>query len=128
VKKSNWRIALAASIFSSIFAGTIIVRADDAPTTEPTKQATSRPAAIRLEQPYKLIPDLTDDQKVQIAEIHKKANEDVKAIRDKEDDDIRAILTDDQKAELNKILEEKRERAAEKAKQKKAATTDPAGG
>ena len=128
MKKSNWRIALAASIFSVAVGEAILGRADDAPTTEPAKHATSRPAAIRLEQPYRQLTDLTDDQKTQIAEIHKKADDDVKAIRDKEDDDIRAILTDDQKAELNKILEEKREKAAEKAKQKKAAATEPAGG
>jgi Spy/CpxP family protein refolding chaperone len=126
--KRNRRIALAASIFAVAFAIAIASQADDAPTTEPVKHATSRPSAIRLEQPYKQLSDLTDDQKVQIAQIHKKANEDVKAIRDKEDDDIRALLTDDQKAELNKLLEEKREKAAEKMKDKKAAATEPAGG
>jgi Spy/CpxP family protein refolding chaperone len=121
-------VALTGSIFSIAIATAVFSNADDAPTTAPAKHATTKASSIRLEQPYKQLTDLTDDQKVQILEIHKKANEDVKAIRDKEDDDIRAILTDDQKAELNKILEEKREKAAEKVKEKKAAATEPAGG
>ena len=123
MNKSMWGIALAASIFSGFLGGSLIVRAGDAPTTEPSKHT-----GIRLEQPYSKISDLTDDEKAKIEEIHKKALAELKAIRDKEDEDIRAVLTDDQKTELDKILAEKRDKAAEKAKEKKAAATEPAGG
>ena len=119
MNKSMWGLALA----SSILAGALIVRAADTPTTEPAKHT-----GIRLEQPYSKIPDLTDDEKSKIEAIHKKALEDTRAIREKEEEDIRTILTDDQKAELDKINAEKKEKAAEKAKEKKAAATEPAGG
>jgi len=119
-----WGIALG----SSLFAGALVVRGDDEPTTKPVKHATSRPAGIRLEQPYSKISDLTEDEKAKISEIHKKALADLKAIRDKEDQDIRAVLTDDQKAELDKIEAERREKMEEKNKSKKAAATEPAGG
>jgi Spy/CpxP family protein refolding chaperone len=122
MNKTIWATALA----STVLFATILVRAQDASTTEPAKHATSRPSGVRLEKPYGDIAGLSDDQKAQIAAIHKKANEDVKAIHEKEDDDIRAVLTDDQKAELDKLLAEKREKAQEKAKEKKAAATQAA--
>ena len=120
--KPIWLTAL------TVLLATILVRAQDAPTTEPAKHATSRPSGVRIEKPYSDLDGLNDDQKAQIAAIHKKANEDLKAIREKEDDDIRAVLTDDQKAELDKLLAEKREKAQEKAKEKKAAATQAAAG
>ena len=123
VKKSTLGLALAATGFSGVLAASLIVRAQDAPTTEPEKHA-----AVRLEQPYSKIADLTDDEKSKIEAIHKKALDDARILRAKEDEDIRAVLTDDQKAELDKIIADKREKAEEKAKEKKAAATEPAAG
>jgi Spy/CpxP family protein refolding chaperone len=119
-----WGLALV----SSLSAGALIVRGDDEPTTKPARHATSRPAGIRVDQPYSKLTDLTDDEKSKISEIHKKALADLKAIRDKEDEDIRAVLTDDQKAQLDKLEAERREKMEEKNKSKKAAATEPAGG
>jgi Spy/CpxP family protein refolding chaperone len=128
MNKPVWAMALA----SAVLAGTIAVRAQDAPqdspTTEPVRHATSRPSGIRLVEPYGDIASLSEDEKAQIAAIHKKANEDVKAIHEKEDDDIRGLLTDEQKAELDKLIAQKRERAQERAKEKKAAATQAAAG
>jgi hypothetical protein len=120
VNKSLWGIALA----TTVFAGAMIVRAEDTPTTEPSKHA-----GIRIIKPYSEIPDLTDEEKVKISSIHKKVLEETKALDLKEDDDIRAVLTDDQKAELDKIIADKKEKTAEKSKEKKeAAATEPAAG
>lgn len=123
MNKSMWGIALAAAVFFGVLAQTLMVRAQETPTTEPAKHA-----GIRLEQPYSKIPDLTDDEKAKIEEIHKKSLTDIKAIREKEEEDIRAVLTDDQKAELDKINADKRAMSQEKTKEKKAAATEPAGG
>ena len=48
------------------------------------------------------LASLTDDQKQKIADIHSKALEQMKQVRDTEKADIMALLTDDQKAELKK--------------------------
>jgi Spy/CpxP family protein refolding chaperone len=127
VHKSMWGIALASTVFSGIMAGSLIVRADDTPTTEPAKHV-----GIKLEKPYSEMTDLTDDEKSKILEIHHKALADMKAIKDKEDVDVRAVLTDDQKAELDKVVAETRqkreEKQAERMKKKDGAATQPAGG
>jgi hypothetical protein len=124
VTKTVWGIALASSIFAgSILTRAIIVRAEDAPTTEPAKHA-----GLRVEKPYSEISNLTDDEKSKIAELHRKSLEEIKAIREKETDDIRAVLTDDQKTQLDKIIAETRDKREAKMKEKKAAATEPAGG
>ena len=124
MNKPVWATALASAVLLAAMA----VRAQDAPATEPVTHATSRPSGPRIEKPYGDIVGLSEDQKAQIAAIHKKANEDIKAIHDKEDDDIRAVLTDEQKAELDRLIAEKREKSQQKAKEKKAAATQAAVG
>jgi Spy/CpxP family protein refolding chaperone len=123
VNKSLRGIALAASGFSALLAASLIVRAQDTPAAEPAKHST-----IRLEQPYSKIPDLTDDEKSKIEAIHKTALEQIKTVHDKEAADIRALLTDEQKTELDKLVNDKRAAAQEKSKAKKSASTEPAAG
>ena len=115
----------------------------DEPTEKPsdTKQSTgaAQPAAaradakgdakastaaearqVRLTKPWRDLASLSDDQKRQINQIHRKATQEVKAIEQREHDEILALLNDQQKAELKAMLEKdaaaKKAKAAEKSK------------
>ncbi|MBV8779849.1 MAG: hypothetical protein JO353_00495 [Phycisphaerae bacterium] len=107
------------------------VFAEDEPTTQPA-HATTHPAVIKVEADYGKLSNLTDEQRSKLAEIHKKALADTKEIKAKEESDSRAVLTDDQKAELDKLIAEKKAEASAKNKAHhmavKGPTTVPAGG
>jgi Spy/CpxP family protein refolding chaperone len=64
-----------------------------------------------------MLLDLTDDQKSKIKEIRAEASEQEKQIRQKEMDDITALLTDDQKKELSDMQ-------AKEAAEKKAGSAE----
>jgi hypothetical protein len=68
-----------------------------------TPVADDTSATGRLFAPYGKIPDLSDDQKSQIGAIHKTELAEEKKLKDKEHDDIVALLTDSQKKELDDI-------------------------
>ena len=109
--------------------GSIAVIAAEAPSTQPIKHATTHPAVIKVESPYNKLTGLTDVQNSKLAEIHKQYLADRKALDEKATADSREVLTDDQKAELDKMLAEKKEEASDKNKARrgaKAATTAPA--
>jgi Spy/CpxP family protein refolding chaperone len=117
--------------------------ADDA-TTIPSDE--SHASRSRVGSPFNKLQDLTDDQKAKIKEIRSEASEQEKQIRQKEMDDITALLTDDQKKELSdieakdaierkagsaerraKTEEEKAEELKQQAEGMGGATTQPAG-
>lgn len=117
--------------------------ADDA-TTNPSEE--SHMARTRVGSPFNKLSDLSDDQKSKIKEIREAASEQEKEIRQKETDDITAVLTDDQKKELSDIeskeaIDKKAASAERRAKMEAdkaaglkqqaegmgAATTQPAG-
>lgn len=94
-------------------------RAEDKPAdAKPDKKS----AGAKIVQPWSKLSSLTDDQKAQIKEIHAKANDEVKVIRDKEKTDIMAVLTDAQKEELKAMEQDK----AVKKKESAAADDKPA--
>jgi hypothetical protein len=68
----------------------------------------------RLTKPWRDMSSLTDEQKKQIADIHRKAVQDKNVIEERENADIMALLNDQQKGEL-KTMKEK-EAAEKKAK------------
>jgi Spy/CpxP family protein refolding chaperone len=122
VKISTLTLAAAATLLLAA----LPINADDTPATQPAKPA------VRLVQPYNKMADLTDDQREKIFEIHKKSLADQRAIRQKEADDIRAILTDAQKDELDNLTAQQhikeQEQAAQRLKKKEDAATQPAAG
>jgi Spy/CpxP family protein refolding chaperone len=71
----------------------------------------------RVGAPFNMLLDLTDDQKSKIKEIRAEASEQEKQIRQKEMDDITALLTDDQKKELSDMQ-------AKEAAEKKAGSAE----
>jgi Spy/CpxP family protein refolding chaperone len=113
--------------------GTADARADAKGGAQTASQSEAR--AVRLTKPWKDLTSLTEDQKRKINEIHRKSTQEVKAIEQRERDDIMALLSEPQKAELTAMLEkdaaEKKAKAAEKPKsgakgsQKEAAKDAP---
>lgn len=86
----------------------MFVRAADEKTTEkPAAAAKEKPAkaakAVRLTKPWNQVASLTDEQKTQIADLHKKANEERKQVDQREHDAIMAVLNDSQKKELEEM-------------------------
>src|ERR1700722_6751033 len=77
--------------------------ADDATTNPSTPEP--KTTHSRIVAPFNLLPDLTDDQKDKIRDIHSQTLDAERALRSKEHDDIAALLTDDQKKELDDLEE-----------------------
>jgi Spy/CpxP family protein refolding chaperone len=115
--------ALAVVLLASAF-----VVADETPTKtdkKPTAAAKADKAdkaeakPVRLTKPWKDLTSLTEDQKRQIAQIHRKAVDETKAIEQREKADIMALLSDQQKAELAALQEkdsaEKKAKAGQKS-------------
>ena len=108
------------------------VYAEDAPKPAekeaPKTEKKEKPHAIRLVQPWSLVQDkLTMDQKEKISKIHQDATEETKKIKEKEDADCMAVLTPEQKDELEKALEKQKAEAKEKkGPDKKTPATKPA--
>ncbi len=85
--------------------------AKDAPAKVAPKKEKAKP--IHLVKPWSGLTTLTDDQKTKINGLHVAALEEISKIDAKEKDDIMAVLTDEQKKELDTIAEN--EKAAKKA-------------
>jgi hypothetical protein len=86
--------------------------------TRASAQAEARP--VRLTKPWRDLTSLTEDQKRQINQIHRKSVADVKAIEQREREEVMALLSDQQKAELTALTEkeaaERKAKAADKPK------------
>ena len=127
----KWFSSLCVFAVSVVLAGAIATASDDqAPATQPSgsehKEEAKAPAARGGRwgfAPYNKLNTLTEEQKAQITAIHRKALDEKKAIEQREEEEIMAVLTDENKAELEKLLAdekaEKKAKAAEKRQQKK---------
>ena len=105
MKQGTWMWAAAAVVCGALVAGDLAWAESMSRAT--TKPATSRPAAVGrasrkrgLVKPWSEMTTLTPQQQDQIAKIHEDANDQEKKVREKEQDDITALLTPDQRAEL----------------------------
>jgi Spy/CpxP family protein refolding chaperone len=119
VTKGTWAVISASVLLS----GSILIAADDAgPGAAPaTQPAMHHGGKNKLPKPWSEMTDLTDDQKEKIEKIHADELAQERDLKAKEQADIEALLTDDQKAEL-KTLESK----AKKPKKEKGPATEPA--
>jgi hypothetical protein len=95
------------------------VRAADSEKPAASKARSS----ARLTQPWSKMTTLSDEQKSQIREIHSKANQEIKAIHEKETADIMALLSNDQKAEVQKLIDEQTVSRKSRSSKKRAPTT-----
>lgn len=98
----KWMYVIIAAAFLAVGGRAVVSLADDA-TTQPTDEPATH-HHHKIVAPFNLLTDLTDDQKSQIAAIHKDESAKEKALRAQEHDDIMALLTDDQKKELDDAI------------------------
>ncbi|HEY8665519.1 MAG TPA: hypothetical protein VIL86_02585 [Tepidisphaeraceae bacterium] len=128
------RIGWIALVLCAAFVTTTVVVAAAKPKFEdPTARAAKEAAANRKKLPpaYADLKSLADDQVQKLIDIHKKAQDDIKAIQEKEQTDSRALLTDAQKTELDEAIakkgaERKAKQATKKGADAGAAATQPA--
>ncbi len=121
----TWVLAAAVAVGGAVAAG-------DLASGESMGRATTKPAATRpaaggraarkrgLVKPWSEMTTLTPQQQDQIAKIHEDATDQEKKVREKEQDDITALLTPDQRAELadmdNKAKADRKEKYGSKKK------------
>jgi hypothetical protein len=123
------RSIVSCTVLGVVFMMTVALRAQDEATPAADKQDKKEAKAeekqakkeIRLTQPWRRITGLSEDQKTQIAEIHKKATDEIKAIQEREKNEIMALLTEEQKTELKTLMDtEAADRKMKAAERKKA--------
>ena len=118
-------VVLLASVFVVADDASSPSKSDAGATTAAQKEgksaAKSDAKAVRLTKPWSALTSLSEDQKRQINQIHRKKVADVKVLEQKEKDEIMALLSDEQKAEVTALLEKQDAAAKEKAAQKKTA-------
>ena len=131
--KASWTWALAAVVGGAVLAADgATAQVGAMPSTQPS--ATTRPAGKvgrhrKLPKPYADMKSLTPQQQEQILKIHEDALDQENKVREKEKDDVSALLTPEQQAELSDVQgKEKQDRKATPTRRKRgdAATTMPA--
>ena len=110
--RSKWVTGIGALVLGA----TLVAAQQQQATTQPARARQSR----RLVQPWSQIKDLNEDTRSKIIDIHRKAVEERAAISARERQDIMALLTDDQKKQVNDL-------EVQRARTRSNATTRPAG-
>ena len=133
MSRLNWKAAALVAAMA-VGSGSMLVRAAD--EAKPASGAAPKSAKAgdgekkekkpaKLTKPWSELTTLSEDQANKIREIHAKSLAERKAIEDKEEADIMALLSDSQKNELKSIAEA--DAAAKKAaapKKEKAAAKE----
>ena len=95
-------------------------------------QARTQARSPRLTKPWRDLGSLSDEQKKQIADIHRKAVQDKNVIEEREKADIMALLNDQQKGELKTMLDkeaaDRKARAGNRPAANGSAPSSPASG
>lgn len=99
----NPKTCLTAFACAGLLAAAVSVLGEDAATQPSDTDVKAVSARSHIVAPFNLLPDLTDDQKLQIRTIHAVILAQEKALHDKEREQITAILTEDQKKELDDL-------------------------
>ena len=118
--RMGWMGAGAALVLGSVLAVGQAGSAGAAPEEK-------KPAAFtgKLVKPWGELTTLSDEQKIKIHEIHRKALDQINEIEKQEKADIMAVLTDGQKNELKELAARDKKEAAEKRAAKKAGAAAP---
>jgi Spy/CpxP family protein refolding chaperone len=82
-------------------------------------------STVKLVKPWSDLASLTEEQKTKIEAIHKKVLAETSAITKKEREDITALLTDAQKAELKELTSTKKKETAATKKPAEGAPAKP---
>src|SRR3954465_2452379 len=121
--------SVALCVCSIVLAATLYARADQ-PTTKPSDDngKTEKPEkAMRGGggragwgfNPYNKLSNVTDEQKAKINDIHRKFVVERKALEDKQEADVMAVLTLEQKAELEKMKADEKAKGADRRRASK---------
>ena len=111
-----------------MLAASVAVWAQNDPTTKPSDsgidhqdpRGAARSASGRWGvAPYNRLSTVTDEQKRKIEDIHRKALDDIREIREKEEADIMALLSDEQKTELEQMEADRKAEAAKRRAERK---------
>jgi Spy/CpxP family protein refolding chaperone len=139
----NLRNCLVGSVAALLLGVGLTAIAEDA-TTNPSGDE-PKSTHVRVPAPYNLLSDLSDDQEAKIKDIHADILDQERQLKEKEHDEIAAVLTDDQKKEVTDLeskaaLEKKAETEERRAKSEEekaeslkdkadgGASTQPSGG
>ncbi len=115
--KSMKKMLVALAMGATMFAGSVSFAADEAKPTGTNKESTpATPAAstTKLVKPWGDLKTLSEEQRVKIEAIHKKALAEINTIEKKEKEDITALLTDANKSEIKDLADQKKKAAAGK--------------
>jgi len=93
----NWVVAVCGFALAS---SVVVAVAQDA---KPDADTAAPVVRTRLPRDYGQLSDLSDDQKTKLLSIREDADKQLREIEAKESDDMKAVLTDDQKKELDAI-------------------------
>lgn len=93
---------LIAMLVLTVISPVIVPAADESPTTQPAAEDDKE---AKLTLPWKRLDSLTRDQRKLIQKIHLKALDDIRAIKQRERDEILGVLTDEQELEIQKFIE-----------------------
>ena len=122
-----------------VIGGSLFLHAQETPTTQPSSEMPTRHSRIRVPKPYSELPDLSQDQKDRIEQIHADMLEQLRKLQAQEKEQIDALLTDDQKKELQDMADKNTEQEKsrrlksrietdqQKLDQMNGATTNPSG-
>jgi hypothetical protein len=109
-------------------AGETKVEVKEEKKAKPEKQKEAKPPKAPAFFPFKELTSLTDEQKEQIATVHKKYLDEHKKLEEAEKAELKALLTPEQVAEMEKLEEakaaEKKAKEAEKRQAKKKEATE----
>ena len=122
-------ILAAVAVASAMFVSNVSLAADKETKPAESKseaksgevRSTADASSVKLTKPWSDITGLTDEQRVKIDALHKKALAEINAIEKREREEITALLTDAQKAEMkDAAAKKKKDMAAKRAAEKKA--------
>ena len=128
----SWIKSLCVCAASLMIAGSVVAWAEP-PTSQPAGHDQQPPMSGSSAKgtsgkwgfaPYNKLSNVTEEQQQKINDIHRKAMAERKAIEEKEEADIMAVLTDAQKSELEKMEAERKAKNAEKRAEQKKKSED----
>ncbi|HXE51436.1 MAG TPA: hypothetical protein VN541_00385 [Tepidisphaeraceae bacterium] len=97
LSKGLWAVAF------GLVTGAALLAAPPSGDSGSSTATPQRQTRVRLTRPWNQLTDLTDDEKKKILDVHGKAAEQIRQIREKEHADILALLSEDQKKEVAQI-------------------------
>ena len=111
MRRISWAMTAFVAVAAFVGSSTLVATAADEKAPAGEKPAVAEKAGkkakaktVRLVKPWSDMASLSDEQKTQINDIHKKALAEIKEVKQREVDACVAVLSEEQKAEYNKMV------------------------